>query len=86
VKGIARSLAAVAVTVTLVGASIWGCASQSHEPERDWRHFEPDGGWQSFRPTEPRRYDVDPMEAGLGPISPGVPSTAPMNPVAPGLH
>jgi hypothetical protein len=85
VKSVARSLTAAVTTLTLVGVAAWGCASQGNAPapEHDWRHYEPDGGWQTF---EPRQYDVDPLKSALGPTVPFMPTTAPVNAAAPTIH
>ena len=48
-----------------------GCASQGASAirEHDWKHYEPDGGWQAFVPTH-AEYEPGTMQAASGQTSP----------------
>jgi hypothetical protein len=82
-----RAVVGALVALAAAGVLAWGCATEGRpgDPPHEWRRYEPDGGWPSYRP-EPRTSDVDPTRAALGPTVPFMPSTAPVNPAMPGLH
>ena len=47
-----------------------GCAAQGSVAirEHDWKHYEPDGGWQTFVPTH-GEYEPGTMQAASGPTA-----------------
>lgn len=59
-----RAVAMVVAGAALVGALVWGCATASHDlaanQPRDWKTYEPDGGWQNYIPPK-RLYAPDPF-------------------------
>jgi hypothetical protein len=80
-----RVVAMVTGGVALLGALVWGCAASHqtafNEP-RDWKTYEPDGGWENYVPPS-RIYQPDPARTNrlgtpipgpLGPDTGGLPS------------
>ena len=83
----------VMVVLATGGVATWGCivasapatgravGLQVDEPNRDhdWQHYEPDGGWQAFRPAGQHvDYGPNPAQvmAGQREVSPlGLPGT-----------
>jgi hypothetical protein len=77
-----RALAALAALGLGGALAAWGCASASTAAapaggnaarpaqaaaEHDWQHYEPDGGWATYKPApRPFDYEVDPARAVVG--------------------